>query len=307
MTEIKSLNKLAAVLKLPKDYLVDVSKRANGLYHPYKKLKKNGRDYRTIDNPVRELKQVQKRIEQFLLRPLTIALPEYMNGGIRGRSVSTNALPHVGKPCLLALDLSDCFGHINYKMVYNFYMRQFSCTPPVAKVLSKLTIIHNHLPQGGVTSPALCNLMLEPLMTNLADVVAGADSNLSNFMDDIFISGEKESLRKVLPVLLSIISSSSFAVNPAKLTLTKRSYPMSVAGVLVNDTTSIGRKRVRHIEREIMRLDPNLNLADEQTRHKLNSLNGEILYAYSVNPKQGKLLREKFLRHPDLRKVTFPV
>lgn len=307
-TEIKSLNKLAAMLGLPRDYLEDLAKRVPELYHPYSKPKRNGSGTRIIDNPTEELKNVQKRIEQRLIRPLVANLPEYMHGGRRGKSVTSNALPHVGSPCLLTLDLSNCFGCITYEMVYNFYSTNLSCTPPVAKLLTKLTTIQNKLPQGGVTSPALCNLILEPLITTLARKAHCNGLVLTNYIDDIFVSGNRDVLRRLLPSLLTSIDDSCFMVNRQKLSVTSQNNSMKITGVTVNTIASVGRKRIRSIERKIMHISQvALLYCNAKTKHKINSLYGEILYVYSVNQKQGILLRDKLTRLLKPYHITLPI
>lgn len=306
--EIKSLNKLAFLLGLPREYLEDLAERSPELYRPYNKPKQNNSGYRIIDNPAKELKVVQKRIEQRLLRSLVDDLPEYMHGGRRGKSVATNAIPHVGRSCLLSLDLSNCFGHVTYGMVYGFYSNCLSCTPPVARLLTRMTTVRNRLPQGGVTSPALCNLILEPLITKLVCQVHHNGLTLTNYVDDIFVSGDQETLLRTLPVLLTTIDASNFAINRRKISVTKQGNSMRVTGVVTNTTTSIGRKRIRNIERKILRLHPTeLDCCSDKTKHKLNSLYGEVLYAYSVNKRQGDLLRKKLIRRLEPFNIKLPI
>lgn len=179
-------------------------------------------------------------------------------------------------------------------MVYTFYLTAFSCVPPVAKVLTRLTTFDNHLPQGGVTSPALCNLILAPLVACLANHAEDTDLQLTNYIDDIFVSGEREKLRAILPAMLTTIKDSLFCVNYEKLILTPQNKSMLVTGVVVNQKTSIGRKRMRNIERQIIKAR---TAGKSQVDHKTNVARGSVLYAYSINKNQGSHLRNRLYKN----------
>ena len=287
--EISSLNNLAYAIKLPRGYLENLIVRKSACYRPFLKYKprRNGTvKKRRIDNPNEEIRTVQRKINQIILSPLVAKLPEYMHGSIKGHSIATNARGHVAKPAVLSLDLQGCFPSITPDMVYAVYRNRAGCIPEVARLLTKLSTFGNKLPQGAPTSSSLCNLVLAPLCKNLYDIARENNVEFSQYVDDLFFSGNYDDVIAIYHMVISKINSAGFVINSKKVKLTKNNRLVSITGVVANQKISAGRKRIRRIERKIMKLE---NTNDMQ----VSKIMGEISFIKTLDVTQHKHLSKK--------------
>jgi len=194
--QILSENRLADILKIPREELVSLSARPGPKYGPFMSVKPP-RPFqklplskaRPIDNPLRELKFVQKRIYRRLLKP--ICFPAHILGAVPKRSVTDNADRHLKSSLLVTLDIRQYFPSITNLQVYRVWAELLGCSPPVAGLLTRLTTFGRHLPQGAATSPLLANLFIwmidEPIRTKCRQLSV----TYSTWIDDLAFSGER--------------------------------------------------------------------------------------------------------------------
>lgn len=303
--EIQSLNKLAHILRIPRGYLQELASRRKDCYRPYtqRKIKKDGSiKLRRIDNPNDELKEVQRKINECILTPMINKLPDFIHGARHKKSIRTNAEPHAGQGAILSLDLENCFPNISASMVYAFFRNECKFIPVVAKVITKLTTYNNSLPQGSPTSASLCNLIMYPMLQELSIKCNKKHLKLTQFIDDIFISGELNTVKNIRRDACSIIERHGFKCNKRKNKVTTQRQAMIVAGVTVNRKTSIGREKKHRIEREIMKLDCGYHTEVRDKNGKLRKvydherLQGRIASVCNINEEQGRKLQQKFDR-----------
>ena len=140
--EIRTIKKLCSLLHLEEGYVLDLASRANSCYYSYDKKtrKKDGTTkIRHIDSPNFELKNVQKRINDTIIRPHVNRLPDYIHGARTGKSIVTNAVSHAGNEAILSLDIKNCFPSITSKRIYYIFRNIIRCSDKVASVLTELT------------------------------------------------------------------------------------------------------------------------------------------------------------------------
>lgn len=285
MEDILSVNKLAFKIGISRQVLEDVALNKTSHYKPFIKseVKKDGSiKERKIDNPDRAIRQVQKRINKVILQPYCNDLPAYTTGSIKLRSIKDNAAPHVGKEAILAIDITNCFPSINGSNVYAAYRNVFHCSPPVARLLTKLTTYGDRIPQGAPTSPSLCNIVLESLATTLNKIAVDNRLSFTQYVDDLTFSGSKENLLKVKPTILLEIQKCGFEVNIKKLQMFSANERMAVTGLVVNRTLGVGKKYVREVQRDIF-------------RQKVSTavIKGKIAYIGSVSKSRARKLSYK--------------
>lgn len=313
MIEIYSISKLCSLLNLKKEYLFDLADRAGNCYHSYEKniIHKDGTTKkRRIDSPNIELKAVQERINNAILRPLTDALPEYMHGSRHGKSITTNASVHVGKEAILFLDIQDCFPSIDARRLYYVYRNLLHCSDQVASILLSLTTKNGLLPQGCPTSPSLCNLALAHMLEKMAESGEKLNLAISQYIDDIFYSGGHSDVRRIVDPALKEIRKAGLTPNRKKVRIGRNSCSLQVTGVVVNAKTSAGRTRIHRVERKILRITAKdkheynatiqqrrLQAKSKQKRPitscRIEQLLGEISSIISVNKQQGYRLKGK--------------
>jgi RNA-directed DNA polymerase len=281
---ILSINKLASILGVNRQLLEDIANEKSKHYHPFTKeeVKKDGTiKVRRIDNPSTSIKSIQRKINKKLIQPKCNDLPKYMTGSIKGRGIKHNAQPHVASEAVLCADISDCFPSISSSKIYKVFKEQFGCSPPVAKLLAKLTAYGDRLPQGAPTSSGLCNLVLLELSAELHKLSEDRGLALTQYIDDLTFSGTKEALIEAKPIILALIKSHGFKVNERKLKLETNKARMEVTGLVVNNKVSVGRKYVREIERDIL------------DRREPTSIKGKIAHVGSVNLGIARRLSKK--------------
>lgn len=309
---IQSMKKSANLLGVSVEYLQDITLRKQGCYNPYKKSKKRPDGTikeRYIDNPNAEIKNLQKRINEKLLKPLLDGADDFIHGARKGRSVCTNAEKHAGTEALLSLDLVNCFPNIHYEHVYKFFKKDLGCIPPVARLFTELTTYRGnpprgrgYLPQGAPTSASLCNLILLPTMRKLKVIADKYSLNFTQFIDDLFFSGRLPAVQAVQAEVAKILQDSGWEVNRKKSKIQVRSEHMSSTGVTINKKASAGRRKIRRILREIKKLDITAYKERKGKDGKIikvfdhQRVQGRIASVIVINREQGKYLQGKMYK-----------
>jgi RNA-directed DNA polymerase len=283
--QILSLNKLAFRIGVAREVLEAVAKVKAGHYEPFTitETKRDGRvKKRRIDNPDKAIRNIQRRINKKLLEEACKALPAYTTGSIPHRSTYDNAQPHTGQDAMLLVDISDCFPSIRSSAVYDAYKNTLCCSPPVAKVLTKLTTYGDRLPQGAPTSPSLCNLVLAPLVAELNRLASSHSLAFTQYVDDLTFSGDYNTLRSVQNEIVETVQNAGFKVSRQKLKLVKSSKRMEVTGLVVNQKVAVGRRYLRRVQRDII-------------SRKLSepSVAGKISYVKSISKSHAKKLTRR--------------
>lgn len=191
---IRALSDLEIRLGVKRKYLRQFAQVGDAAYSPFplrRKPKPFQRviDYkeRNIDNPRRELKAIQRRIARRLLD--TQSLPDFIQGAVKGKSITTNAGKHLGSPKLVRLDIRKYFPSFEARHVYEVWHTVLGCNSKIAMLLTRLVTYQGHLPQGAPTSTALANIYMAYLLSPIAAEAAIAGVQITVWVDDIAISG----------------------------------------------------------------------------------------------------------------------
>lgn len=281
-------------------------------------VKKRRGGWRLIEAPKATLKIVQTKI----LREILDKIPVHSaaHGFTSGRSILTNAIPHVGHPVLVKFDLMNFYTTVSFARVVAIY-RQLGYSREVAIWLGLLTTsavpgnlsfqeqgpyaltpyLRRHLPQGAPTSPALANMSAFGLDTRLSGLARAFGATYTRYADDIAISGPQElsyGLRTVIPLVQQIVRQERFYVNKKKRKVLRASNRQTVTGIVVNEKTNISRKdydQLKAILTNCLRHGPST-----QNRAKVDSLfhhlQGCVAYVNMLNPARGAKLKSIFER-----------
>jgi RNA-directed DNA polymerase len=288
--QILSVNRLADILKIPKEKLVSLSATPELNYSPFLATKPPrpfqkapiGKP-RPIDNPLKELRFVQQRIYRRLLKP--ICLPPHVLGAVPKRSVRDNADRHLHSSLLVTLDIKQCFPSITNVHIYNVWRHCLDCSTPVASLLTKLTTFQLRLPQGAATSPLLANLFIwmidEPIRRECAE--KGVD--YSTWIDDLAFSGERA--RELIQVAASTLSAHGLRVSRRKIRVMGPSTVKNLTG------TRLGLSEVRapkdklgRIRSGIHKLRTGLVQSNEEQSH-INGLVGQLRFIRQIAPRDA--------------------
>ena len=279
-----SVRRLGQLLSLPPSVLQAAADNADRYYRSFqKRLVKNGRlKLRQIDHPTGLLEMIQKRIKERILA--TFTFPEYMNGGVKGRSPVTNARPHVRQPEVVNVDIENFFGSVTAEAVSRAWREHFRSGNDVTWLLTRLTTYKRHLPQGARTSTALANLALLPVARELEAYAQERGLHFSIYVDDVTVSGSAAS--EMIDHIARKLGEYGFSLSRHKTAVMKRGSRQTVTGNVVNRKVSNGAAKVREIRRSALEAIRNGKSGD------LSRLRGRIAQSTAVCPSQGRRLRD---------------
>ncbi len=286
-------------------------------YH-FRWVRKRSGGHRLIESPKGTLRQVQQRILREILDPVP-AHPA-AHGFVRGRSILTNAQPHLGKRVVLKFDLDNFYPSVRQSRVVAIF-RSLGYSREVALWLARLTTsaapgnlklplgestsiwryMPRHLPQGACTSPALANLSAFGLDTRLSGLAAKWHVAYTRYADDLTFSGDSRfvpALREFIPLVQQIIRDEGFQVNRAKRRVLRANQRQSVTGVVVNHKPNLARSEydaLKAILHNCVRHGPASQNRDGHPDFAAH-LRGRIAHAMHLNPVRGQKLLALFAR-----------
>ena len=277
--------------------------------------KKSG-GVRELAAPHRDLSAAQHWIFENVLQQLPTHPAAH--GFVKGRSICTNAAPHVGQSELVNLDLENFFPTITFHRIRGA-LEQLGYSPAVATIFALLTTesprreveyagrrFHvatgpRALPQGACTSPALSNLISRRLDSRLSGIAAKLGWRYTRYADDMSFSADaaaspQEKIGYVLARIRHIVQEEGFKVNETKTRVLKTSASMNVTGLVVNERIGVRRREVRQL-RAILHNAAKHGLASQNRNnhpHFEAQLRGRIAFVEMVNPEQAQALVKAF-------------
>lgn len=215
---------------------------------------------RKISAPMPRLKQAQTWVLTEILEK--VPLHDAAHGFVRGRSIVTNARPHVGKAVVVNLDLKDFFPTLTWLRVRGLFRSLgFSsevstvlgllCTEPEVdevEIDGKRWFVHKTerlLPQGSPCSPAITNLICVRLDQRLTGLARKLGFTYTRYADDLTFSGTPERVQTLLGAVRRIVADEGFVLHPDKTRVMRRARRQEVTGLVVNDKLGVARDLVR--------------------------------------------------------------
>lgn len=274
---------------------------------------------RQLNAPHRLLLDVQGWILDHIVNRLPVE--SAAQGFLVGRSILTNAQPHVGKAVVVNMDLESFFPSITFPRVRSVYER-VGYSPAVATLLALLCtecprrLVEyagrtyyvatgpRGLPQGAPTSPGLSNQVARRLDRRLGGLAAKLNLTYTRYADDLTFSGGPDLNERVgylMACVRHIAQEERFAVNEKKSRVLRRNTAQIVTGLVVNDRVGVPREEVRRIRAILHRAQAEgLDAQNRDHRpHFLAWLRGKIAYIRMSRPEAGARLQgelEKLLR-----------
>lgn len=273
--------------------------------------KKSG-GVRVISAPMPQLKAAQHWILENVL--YKVASSTAANGFVPGKSIVTNAIPHVGKDIVVNIDLKDFFPSIAYNRVKGLfcklgYSEQVAtilgliCTEPeVDEVVldgRKYYVAKTArvLPQGAPTSPAITNLICYKMDRRFEGLSAKYGYAYTRYADDMTFSARGEAAAKVGQLLWAVkkvVAEEGFVLHPDKLKVMRKGDRHEVTGIVVNQKLSIDRTTLRKFRALLHQVE--LTGLSGKTWGKGNivaSMEGYANFVMMVKPEQGRALKAK--------------
>ncbi|MGE3313547.1 MAG: reverse transcriptase family protein [Planctomycetaceae bacterium] len=275
-------------------------------------VRKRSGGLRLIESPKPILKAVQSKI----LREILDRVPPHpsAHGFAAGRSIVTNAKPHVGRAVLLKMDLENFYPTVTMARVTAIF-RSIGYSREAAIWLARLTTsalpmntpfiksepaailpyLRRHLPQGAPTSPALANLSAWGLDVRLSGLARSFGATYTRYADDLTFSGPEEfipSLRDFIPLVTRVIRAERFRVHKKKRKVIRDNARQTVTGVVVNQRLNVQRSefdRLKAILTNCARHGPSSQNRENHENFTAH-LRGRIAQISQLNPKRGSKL-----------------
>jgi RNA-directed DNA polymerase len=263
---------------------------------------------RAISAPLPRLKQAQQWILDNILE--CIVLHPSAHGFRRGRSIVTNAQPHVGALVVINLDLENFFPSISYRRVKGIFcslgyseavatILGLICTEPEITQIEMdgrnyyISQTARHLPQGAPGSPALTNLLCRRLDRRLQGLAESRGFIYTRYADDLtFSTTNSEKLRDIGNILRgvgSIVAHEGLTVHPDKTRVLRASQQQEVTGVVVNEKLNVDRATLQKFRATLYQIEKD-GLAGKQWGKGddvLVSIEGFANYVAMVNSAKG--------------------
>lgn len=181
--KLHSKKKLANLLKISFPNLQRASKETYKQYNKFN-IAKNEFEHRNVQAPSEDLKRIQKRILVLLQR---IEIPDWVIGGVSGKSYITNAKEHQNSQYILKVDIKKFYDNCTRDRVYRLFKDVFKTSSDVAKVLTNITTLDS-IPTGSPTSQLLAYLAYQDMFRSIYEISTSFGCTMTLYVDDLVFS-----------------------------------------------------------------------------------------------------------------------
>lgn len=191
------------------------------------------------------MRYAQFRILKEVLEPM-FEIPDYIYAFEKDKSIPVMARVHEGALMVVSLDVKDFFPSIKQRQVMTLLGEKgFSHTS--SRILSELMTLGPNVPQGGLTSPKISNIVAAttfgPAIKQYCDE---RGLQLTIYADDVTISSKTEfDSEGAINFVTSTLLAAGFHVNRKKTKVMKkgtRSSRLYVCGTVVNEKVNLLKK-----------------------------------------------------------------
>lgn len=221
------------------------------MYRTFKIKKKNGK-YRTISEPILELKAMQWAL---LERLNTIPLMDCVHGFALGKDIVSNAKVHRQKRYVLNIDVENFFPSVKTKRCMYQLGRWYAWTPETYDWIEAVCFWDGCLPQGAPTSPVLANIYMHPFDIGMQRLADQLGVSYTRYADDLTLSGGdvlKERLNEILEQIDYELGLMDLTRNKKKTKLMPYYQRQVVTGVVVNnERLTLSRKIKERLFQEL--------------------------------------------------------
>lgn len=284
-------------------------------YRRFFMQKKSG-GLRLISAPMPQLKYVQTWILENILAK--VPLHDAAHGFVQGRSICSNARPHLGSAAVVNMDLKDFFPTVAYPRVKGMF-RSLGYSEKLSTILALIcteadveeTVLdgetyyvqtgQRHLPQGAPTSPAITNIICRRMDARMRGIARGLGIQYTRYADDLTFSGGDAlttNITKLLWRCRAVIAAEGFTLHPDKLRIMRKGRRQEVTGVVVNEKLNVERPTLKRFRALLHQIEKN----GPEGRHwnhapdLFAAIHGYASFVFMVNPEKGAPLLEQTKR-----------
>lgn len=293
------VQQIAQSFQLPEAYILGVAASASYRYKQFSIRKADGKSFRKIEQPSKELKLLQR----WLVRRVFEALPTHLcaHAYVRGRSIGTNAAVHQKSRFISRLDLEDFFPSLRATDVALLLKRSqilvggLPLSEDDVSLICALTCRFGRLTIGAPSSPTVSNKLVYDLDTRLAEIAGQYNVTYTRYADDLYFSSAQagmlpEVCRRVEDAITET-TSPELTINKKKTYHASRKKRMVVTGLRLTPqgSVSVGRELKRKIRVFAQKASVKKIGAEE-----MSWLHGMLAYVSSIEPRFAERIRAKY-------------
>jgi RNA-directed DNA polymerase len=281
LPSIDTINDFSNKTKISSGTLFKISSKPELFYKIVEIQKKYGNGTRILACPSYKLKAIQA----WILRNILEKFPVHPNAtAYNGKSLDKNLSPHIGNEYLLCLDLENFFPNTKRERVFSLFFNM-GYSKQASVMFTNYCTFKGGLPQGGVTSPYLSNLINKPLDEEINKLCNISNITYTRYADDITLSSNsRRRLIETQNKIKDILNSFGYDINNRKTRFLHQGVQRRVTGLIYNNDgiVTIGRKNKRLIRAKIYNLETNLLKVDEAEKLR-DHIDGWMAFLKSVD------------------------
>ena len=247
MIVYNELSTIERELGISRRTLYSVSNSLGKHYRAVSIPKRDG-SFRRLSVPDERLKRIQRAIADKLLAYEPIS--RYATAYRVAVGISNNALPHVGKPKILKLDIKCFFDSILYSEVKDKAFPKEKYSEPIRVLLAMLCYHGESLPQGAPSSPSISNIIMREFDEKLGGWCNERGIAYTRYCDDMTFSGDFDH-GEVIAYVSEELRKLRLFINSKKTVIVTSAERQSVTGLVVNEKLNVTAEYKRRIKQEV--------------------------------------------------------
>jgi len=263
----------------------DVIQNRRRYYRNITRPKSDG-STRVLRVPDGNLKLLQDKVRRHVLDQ--IASLACVHGGVKGRSVTTNAKPHIAKRVVFTLDVENFFPSVDPTTVSTIF-RALGFGGQALNALVDATTWDNQLPQGAPTSVGLANLAMYRVDVRLSVLARQQGFAYTRYIDDLALSGCRR-LLDFRRLTQRIVEEEGFRVNAGKVKTMLAGTRQLVTGIIVNEKLNLPGEKRASIRADVFKIASSTSARSEIA---VGRLHGRLAWLSSINPRQALQLQRR--------------
>lgn len=228
-----------------------------------------------------------KAIQAWILRMILdqVQPSQYATAYKPGSTIKSNVEPHKFNRFFLLLDIENFFPSIEKAKVF-YLFRDIGYSYEISKLLTDLCFCNYTLPQGGVTSPSLANLVVYRMDRRIAGLCSKKGIIYTRYADDITLSSNNRStLNNLEHTITKIIRDEGFSINNKKTRFLGPNRKCMITGLVKNSSApafGIGKKKKNYMRCVIFNFIVNNKFVSEKYT-TVESIRGWLNYCHNVD------------------------
>lgn len=298
---ITSKKKLAELLGIKLDQLVDITKNSKKFYKVWTKntLKwdKKKKIFYTKARDVEESRFLLKKVQRKLCRLMSrIETPDWLMSGKKGVSYADNARYHVYNRYFLCTDISKFYPSCSKEYVFKFFKNQLEMPEDVAWTITDLVTFNGHLPTGAPTSQIIGYWAYSITFSKIQKSAEKYGIKMTLYVDDFTFSSDKPIPENFDKLIKQRLSQVGLHINDEK---NQYFYPKDHKKITGSVITPDNKLHVPNSLRYSITEALKGNKIEDLSKQIVNKLFGKLNAARQIEPNfyEGvyKRLKEKYI------------